>query len=416
MTEELNPFAIAQKQLAQAAKIMGLDAATHELLRWPLRELHVTLPVKMDDGTTKVFHGFRVQYNDARGPTKGGLRFHPAETIDTVRALAAWMTWKTSVVDIPLGGAKGGIICNPKEMSQGELERLSRAYIRQAGRILGEEMDVPAPDVYTTPQIMAWMMDEYSVIRGYNVPGMITGKPIALGGSQGRGDATARGGLFCIREAGEAMGMELDGATTAIQGYGNAGQFAHVLGPEILGLKVVAVSDSKDGIYNRAGLDAEAVLAHKNKTGSVVGFKGADTIRNGELLELDVDVLIPAALENQITSANAGSVKAKIIAELANGPTTPEADEILHKAGSYVIPDFLCNAGGVTVSYFEQVQNAYDYYWDVELVHERLERKMTVAFHAVHDEAQKRKINNRMGAYVVAVSRVAEACKLRGWV
>ncbi|TET53358.1 MAG: Glu/Leu/Phe/Val dehydrogenase [Anaerolineales bacterium] len=416
MTEELNPFAIAQKQLAQAAKIMGLDAATHELLRWPLRELHVTLPVKMDDGTTKVFHGFRVQYNDARGPTKGGLRFHPAETIDTVRALAAWMTWKTSVVDIPLGGAKGGIICNPTEMSQGELERLSRAYIRQAGRILGEEMDVPAPDVYTTPQIMAWMMDEYSVIRGYNVPGMITGKPIALGGSQGRGDATARGGLFCIREAGEAMGMELDGATTAIQGYGNAGQFAHVLGPEILGLKVVAVSDSKDGIYNRAGLDAEAVLAHKNKTGSVVGFKGADTIRNGELLELDVDVLIPAALENQITSANAGSVKAKIIAELANGPTTPEADEILHKAGSYVIPDFLCNAGGVTVSYFEQVQNAYDYYWDVELVHERLERKMTVAFHAVHDEAQKRKINNRMGAYVVAVSRVAEACKLRGWV
>jgi glutamate dehydrogenase (NAD(P)+) len=416
MTEELNPFAIAQKQLDQAAKIMGLDAATHELLRWPLRELHVTLPVKMDDGTTKIFHGFRVQYNDSRGPTKGGLRYHPAETIDTVRALAAWMTWKTSVMDIPLGGGKGGIICNPKEMSDGELERLSRAYIRQVARIIGEEMDVPAPDVYTTPQIMAWMMDEYSVIRGYNVPGVITGKPIPLGGSQGRGDATARGGVFCIREAGKALRIKLDGATAAIQGYGNAGSFAHVLGSEILGLDVVAVSDSKGGIYNKAGLDAEAVTDHKKKTGSVVGFKGADSLTNAELLELDVQVLIPAALENQITGANAGKIKAKIIAELANGPTTPEGDEILHKAGSYVIPDFLCNAGGVTVSYFEQVQNAYDYYWDVGVVNERLDQKMTAAFHAVHDEARKRKIANRMGAYVVAVGRVAEACKLRGWV
>ncbi len=416
MSEELNPFAIAQKQLDQAAEIMGLDPAVHELLRWPLRELHVTLPVKMDDGSVKIFQGFRVQYNDSRGPTKGGIRYHPAETIDTVRALAAWMTWKTAVVDIPLGGGKGGVICNPKEMSQGELERLSRAYIRQVGRILGEEVDVPAPDVYTTPQIMAWMMDEYSFMRGYNVPGVITGKPIPLGGSQGRGDATARGGMYCIREAGKVLDIELKGATTAIQGYGNAGQFAHSLGEELLGLKVVAVSDSKGGIYNPDGLDSQAVLAHKQETGSVVDFPGAQNITNAELLELDVTVLIPAALENQITADNAANIKAKIVAELANGPTTPEADEILFKNGVYVIPDFLCNAGGVTVSYFEQVQNAYDYYWDEETVHDRLDKKMTAAFHAVHEAAQKHGVHNRMGAYVVAVGRVAEACKLRGWV
>ncbi len=416
MSEELNPFAIAQKQLDQAAEIMGLDPATHELLRWPLRELHVTLPVRMDDGTVKIFHGFRVQYNDARGPTKGGIRYHPEETIDTVRALAAWMTWKTAVMDLPLGGGKGGIICNPKEMSQGELERLSRAYIRQVGRIIGEETDVPAPDVYTNPQIMAWMMDEYSFMRGYNVPGVITGKPIPLGGSQGRGDATARGGMYCIREAGKVLGLELKGATTAIQGYGNAGQFAHLLGEELLGLKVVAVSDSKGGIYNPDGLDAKAVMEHKQKTGSVINFPGAKNITNAELLELDVVVLIPAALENQITSANADRIKAKIVAELANGPTTPEADEVLFKNGVFVLPDFLCNAGGVTVSYFEQVQNAYDYYWDVETVHERLDKKMTAAFHAVYEAAQQYKVNNRMGAYIVAVGRVAEACRLRGWV
>ena len=416
MTEELNPFAIAQRQLDQAAEIMGLDPATHELLRWPLRELHVTLAVKMDDGTTKIFHGFRVQYNDSRGPTKGGIRYHPEETIDTVRALAAWMTWKTAVVDIPLGGGKGGIICNPKEMSQGELERLSRAYIRQVGKFIGEEIDVPAPDVYTTPQIMAWMMDEYSFMRGYNVPGVITGKPIPLGGSQGRGDATARGGVYCTREAGKVLGVELQGATAAVQGYGNAGQFAHILGQELLDLKVVAVSDSRGGIYNPDGLDPDAVITHKRETGSVIDFPGATNITNAELLELDVVVLFPSALENQITAANADNIKARIVAELANGPTTPEADEILHKNGVYVIPDFLCNAGGVTVSYFEQVQNAYDYYWEVELVHERLDKKMTAAFHAVHETAQGYGTHTRMGAYVVAVARVAETCKLRGWV
>ena len=416
MSEELNPFAIAQEQLGQAAEIMGLDRATHELLRWPLRELHVTLPVRMDDDAVQVFHGFRVQYNDARGPTKGGIRYHPNETIDTVRALAAWMTWKTAVVNLPLGGGIGGIICNPKEMSLRELERLSRAYIRQVGRILGEETDIPAPDVYTTPQIMGWMMDEYAFLRGHNVPGVITGKPIPLGGSQGRGDATARGGMYCIREAAKALDINLQGATAAIQGYGNAGRFAHILGQEILGLKIVAVSDSLGGIFSPDGLDPQAVIAHKGLTGSVVNFAGARNISNAELLELGVVVLVPAALENQITAANAGNVKARIVAELANGPTTPEADVILAENGIYVIPDFLCNAGGVTVSYFEQVQNAYDYYWDLQMVCERLDGKITDAFRAVHDVAQQYAINTRMGAYIVAVSRVAEACRLRGWV
>ncbi len=416
---ELNPFKIAQAQLAEAAQIMDLDPAVHELLRWPLREFHVTLPVRMDDGTTKVFHGFRVQYNDARGPTKGGIRFHPDETIDTVRALAAWMTWKTAVVDIPLGGGKGGIICNPKEMSVSELERLSRAYVRAIGHFISEETDVPAPDVYTTPQIMAWMMDEYAVMRGYNVPGVITGKPLPLGGSAGRGDATARGGMYTVREAAKILGVDLGKATVAIQGYGNAGTFAHKLVTGMFGSKVVAVSDSKGGIYCPEGLDYDAVSAWKRENRTVVTYKCCDsckTISNEELLELDVDVLIPSALENQIGDWNAGNIRAKIVAELANGPTTPAADEILFKKGVYVIPDFLCNAGGVTVSYFEQVQNAYDYYWEEDEVHEKLDKKMTAAFHAVHKTAQKYRVHNRMGAYVVSVARVAEAMKLRGWV
>ena len=414
--KELNPFKIAQAQLDQAAEILGLDSATHALLREPMREFHVTIPVRMDDGSVKVFKGFRVQYNDARGPTKGGLRFHPDETIDTVRALAAWMTWKTAVVDIPLGGGKGGIICNPKEMSMGELERLSRGYIRAIGHYIGTEVDIPAPDVYTTPQIMAWMMDEYSKMVGYNVPGMITGKPIPLGGSAGRGDATARGGMYTIREAVKILGLELEGATVAVQGYGNAGQFAHKLVTEMFGCKVVAVSDSRGGIYNPDGLDFGAVTAHKKNTRSVVNFAGTKNISNEELLELDVDILVPAALENQIGDWNAANIKAKIVAELANGPTTPEADDILHKNGVFVIPDFLCNAGGVTVSYFEQVQNAYDFYWEEDEVYEKLDKKMTAAFHAVYNASQKYNVHNRMGAYAVAVARVAEVVKLRGWV
>lgn len=411
----LNPFEIAQRQLDEAAKILGLDRGMHELLRWPMREFHVRIPVRMDDGSVRVFEGFRVQYNWARGPCKGGIRFHPEETFDTVRALAAWMTWKTAVMDLPLGGGKGGVVCNPKELSEWELERLSRGYIRAIGHYIGPDIDVPAPDVYTNPQIMAWMMDEYEKLVGRSAPGVITGKPLPLGGSAGRGDATARGGMYCIREACKVLGIDPKGATCAIQGYGNAGQFAHLLGEELLGLKVVAVSDSKGGIYNPEGLSAKEVIAHKEKTGTVVGFPGAKAITNAELLELSVDILVPAALENQITGENAGRIKAKIVAELANGPTTPEADEVLFKNGVYVIPDFLCNAGGVTVSYFEQVQNAMMYYWTAEEVYQKLDQKMTAAFHAVHKMAQEHKVHNRLGAYLVAVKRVAEAVKLRGW-
>jgi glutamate dehydrogenase (NAD(P)+) len=413
---ENNPFVIAQRQLDEAAAILGLDPATHALLRQPLRQLIVSIPVRMDDGSVKIFQGYRVQYNDARGPCKGGLRWHPDETIDTVKALAAWMTWKTAVVDIPLGGGKGGVTCNPKELTPTEQERLARGYIRAVWKILGEETDVPAPDVYTNPQIMAWMMDEYSVIRGHMVPGIITGKPLALGGSAGRSDATARGGIYTTREAAKVLEINLKGARAAIQGYGNAGQYAHELAEELLGMRVVAVSDSKGGIYQADGLGFESTVKYKRETGSVVDMPHTDPLTNEELLELDVVVLFPSALENVITETNAAKIKAKIVAELANGPTTPEADKILHDNGVYVLPDFLCNAGGVTVSYFEQVQNAYDYYWPLEMVHERLDNKMTAAFHAVHQMAQVKKVHNRLAAYLVAVERVAEAVKLRGWV
>lgn len=415
--ERLNPFKIAQQQLDEAAKILGLDSGTHAALREPMRELHVSLPVRMDDGTVKVFKGFRVQYNDARGPTKGGIRFHPDETIDTVRALAAWMTWKTAVVDIPLGGGKGGIICNPKEMSPGELERLSRQYIRQVGRMLGIDKDCPAPDVYTTPQIMAWMMDEFYWQKGYNEPGVITGKPLAVGGSKGRGDATARGGTYCVREAARVLNIDTKKASYAIQGFGNAGQYAALLMEEILGTnKLVAVSDSKGGVINKKGIEPKEIVKYKLETGSVKGFPGTQPISNEELLELDVDILFPSALENVITAKNASKVKAKIVGELANGPTTPEADEILYKNGVFVIPDFLCNAGGVTVSYFEMVQNSYNFYWELPDVHKRLDQKMTKAFSDVYEMHTNRKVHMRTAAYLVAVQRVAEAMHFRGWV
>jgi len=415
--DKLNPFKIAQQQLDEAAKILGLDEGTHAALREPIRELHVSLPVKMDDGSVRVFKGFRVQYNDARGPTKGGLRFHPEETIDTVRALAAWMTWKTAVVDIPLGGGKGGIICNPKEMSPSELERLSRQYIRQVGRMIGVEKDVPAPDVYTTPQIMAWMMDEYYWQKGYNQPGVITGKPLSLGGSRGRNDATARGGVYCVREAAKVLGLDVTKASYAIQGFGNAGQYAALLMNEILGTKkLLAVSDSRGGVYNKNGIDPQEIVKFKLETGSVADFPGTQPISNKEILELDVDVLFPSALENVITAENANNIKACIIAELANGPTTPDADEILHKNGKFVIPDFLCNAGGVTVSYFEMVQNIYNFYWELDDVHLRLDHKMTKAFHDVYQMRETHKVHNRVAAYLVAVQRVAEAMRFRGWV
>jgi len=412
---ELNPFKIAQAQLDEAAKHLKLDKGTHEMLRWPMRELHVTIPVKMDDGSTRVFKGFRVQYNDARGPTKGGIRWHPDETIDTVRALAAWMTWKTAVVDIPYGGSKGGIVCNPKEMSEGEKERLARGYIRAIGKFISPKIDIPAPDVYTTPQIMLWMMDEYSNITGYNTPGMITGKPVIAGGSLGRGDATARGGMYTLREAAKIRGIDLSKATVAIQGYGNAGQFAHQLIEELFGSKVVAISDSRGGIYNGNGLDFKDSLKVKVDTGTVTNIKG-DKISNEELLELKVDILVPAALENVLTEDNAGNVKTEILVELANGPTTPEADLILQEKGVYVIPDFLANAGGVTVSYFEWVQNETGYYWPIERVHKELDEHMTDAFNAVHKMREEKGVHNRLAAYLVAVKRVVDVMKLRGWV
>ncbi len=416
MKDELNPFSIAQKQLDDAAEKLGLDKATHELLRWPMQELKVTIPVKMDNGSTKIFHAFRIQYNTARGPAKGGIRWHPDETIDTVRALAAWMTWKTSVVDIPLGGGKGGIICNPKELSETEKERLARAYIRAIARSLGVTKDVPAPDVYTTPQIMAWMMDEYETIMGEKHPGVITGKPIPLGGSQGRGDATARGGVYVTQEAAIVYGIDLKGQTMAIQGFGNAGQYAAQLGEKILGLNLVAASDSKGGIYNTNGINVEALIEHKLKSGRVNGFPEAEEISNEQLLELKVAVLFPAALENVITGENAPRLRCKILCELANGPTTPEADDILSNKKIIVLPDFLANAGGVTVSYLEQVQNAYNLYWEIEEIHWRLKEKMSRAFKSVYEMSQNQNVNMRQAAYLVSVARVAEACKLRGWV
>jgi glutamate dehydrogenase (NAD(P)+) len=326
---ELNPFTIAQAQFDECAEHLGLDTAMRSFLRWPMREYHVVLPVRMDDGSSRVFHGYRVQYNNSRGPTKGGLRWHPDETIDTVRALAAWMTWKTAVVDIPLGGGKGGITCNPKELSQSEQQRLARAYIRAVGRVLGVTKDVPAPDVYTNPQIMAWMMDEYETMIGESHPGVITGKPLTLGGSRGRMDATARGGVYCTREAGKHLGIDWDKATYAVQGFGNAGQFGATLHHEILGKsKLVAASDSRGGIYSEAGFDPEELIQYKKETGSLQGFPGADAISNEELLELKVDCLYPSALENVITADNADRIAARVICELANGPTTPEADKI----------------------------------------------------------------------------------------
>ncbi|MFH1277995.1 MAG: Glu/Leu/Phe/Val dehydrogenase [Candidatus Eisenbacteria bacterium] len=411
----LNPFAIALQRLGEAAERLGLDEATHEFLRWPMREITVTLPVKMDDGGVRFFRGHRVQYNTARGPAKGGLRWHPDETIQEIRALAARMTWKTAVMDLPLGGGQGGVACNPKEMTEGEKERLARAYIRQVGCVLGTDKDVAGPDIYTTPPIMAWMMDEHETIHGGFDPGVITGKPIPLGGSRGRGDAAARGGIFCVREAAAARGIDLKGSTAAIQGFGNAGQFAATLGEELLGLKIVAATDSRGGVFHPEGMDAERLVNHKLTTGRVEGFPGAKPIGSEEALELDVDVLFPSALENVITKENAPRVKAKIVCELAHGPTTPEADGILHGKGVFLLPDFLANAGGVTVSYFEQVQNAYNYYWSLEEVHRRLDEKMTRAFRDVYEMHEMENVPMRLAASMVAVSRVAEACRLRGW-
>jgi len=415
MVEDLDPFDIAVKQLEKAAKVINLDKQALNILKEPLQILQIRIPVKMDDGRTEVFTGFRVHYNNARGPVKGGIRFHPEESLSTVKALAAWMTWKTAIVDIPLGGAKGGIICDTKKLSMGELERLSRAYVRSLGEYIGPEVDVPAPDVYTTPQIMAWMMDEYENIVRMSAPGVITGKPLELGGSLGRGDATAKGGMYVLREGAKRLGLDLSKATVAIQGFGNAGQFAVKLVQEHFHSKVVAVSDTKSGIYSDKGINFDALVEHKKKTGSVANFPGTKNITNQELLELNVDVLIPAAIENQLTAKNADKVKAKIILELANGPTTPDADEIFFKKKIMLLPDFLANSGGVTVSYFEWVQNVGGYYWDLDEVYSRLDKKMTKATKEVLDAAEKYKIDTRTAAYTISIKRVADAMKLRGW-
>jgi len=415
--EKINAFDVVKQQIDSCAEILGLSPDVTAMLKTPVRELHVALPVRMDDGSTRVFQGFRVQYNDARGITKGGIRFHPDETIDTVRALAAWMTWKCALLDLPLGGAKGGVVCNPKEMSPAELERLSRTYVRSVFQFIGPEKDVPAPDVYTTPQIMAWMMDEYSAIAGKPQFGVITGKPLAIGGSPGRGDATARGGMYTIREAAKTLGIDLGKATIAVQGYGNAGYYAARLCSELFGSKIVGLCDSKGGVCCKtSSIDPEAAYACKAQTGSVCNLPDMEYISKEELLELDVDILIPAAMENVITAGNAPNIKAKIVAELANGPTTPEADDILYRNGVHVIPDFLCNAGGVTVSYFEMVQDFYLYFWDEAEVREQLDKKMTAAYHSVLSTSREYKINMREAAYVRAIERVVEAMKLRGWV
>ncbi len=410
----INPFETARKQVDIVADVLGLDPGVREILKSPKRTLTVCFPVRMDDGQYRVFTGYRCQYNMARGPTKGGIRYHPQVTLDEVRALAAWMTWKCAVVNLPYGGGKGGIVCDPKGMSRGELERMTRRFASEIAPIIGPEMDIPAPDVYTDSQTMAWIMDTYSMQRGYSVPGVVTGKPIALGGSEGRGEATGRGCAYVIREAAGDAGVKVKGGTVAVQGFGNAGSVAaHILQAE-QGAKIVAVSDSKGGIYRPEGLNVPDVEAHKRKTGSVVGFPGAQTISNEQVLETKADILIPAALENQITKKNAERIQAKIVAEAANGPTVPEADEILYQRKIAVLPDILANAGGVTVSYFEWAQDIQGYFWDLVDVNKRLERVMVQSYEQVHKAALDHKVNNRTGAYVLAIQRVVDAIRIRG--
>ncbi len=420
MAEELNPFKIAQRQLDDAAGIMGLDKQAHALLREPMRTVVANIPVKMRDGTTKAFTGFRVMYNNARGPGKGGIRFHPQESLDTVKALSAWMTWKCSLANIQFGGAKGGVICDTKTMNPQELENLSRAYMRAFRNVLGPNIDVPAPDVYTTPQIMAWMMDEYSKMSGQDEFGMITGKPLEIWGSEGRFDSTALGGMYVLREAAKLKKIKMKNAKVVIQGFGNAGTFAFDLATKMFGAKVVAISDSTGGVYSDKGLDYAKLKKAKDETGSVQGYKGAQSVTNEELLELDADVLIPAAIENQITQKNAGKINAKILLELANGPVTPSADEILIQNGVFDLPDFLVNSGGVIVSYFEWVQNRGGYYWGENEVYKKLDTIITKSFNDMiqtqKDYAGKgKKISPRMAAYIIAVGRVAAAMKVRGW-
>ncbi|RZN55545.1 MAG: glutamate dehydrogenase [Candidatus Methanomethylicota archaeon] len=412
---ERNPYEMALEQLNKCAKIMNLDPNAHEILKYPKRVLCVYIPVRMDNGTIKVFKGFRSQHNDALGPFKGGVRYHPNVTMEEVMALSMWMTWKCSVVGLPYGGGKGGVICNPKEMSIGEIERLSRGYFYAISRIIGPEIDIPAGDVNTSSREMAWFMDEYSKWKGYNVPGAVTGKPVNIGGSEGRTESTGLGVAIVGREAAKKLNIDLKNAKVVVQGFGNVGYYSAYF-MEKLGCKIVGISDSRGGIYNRYGLSVDAVLEFKKKTGSVVNYPGAEVVSNEELLERECDILIPAALENQITEKNANRIKAKLILEGANGPTTPEADDILHKKGVMVVPDILANAGGVSVSYFEWVQNLQGYYWSKEEVFDKLDKLLVKAFNRVYETYCNYNVDMRMAAYICAISRVVDAMKTRGWI
>jgi glutamate dehydrogenase (NAD(P)+) len=410
--ENLNPFQFALRQFDRAADHLKLDAGTRDVLRNPKRQLTVSIPVRMDDGRIRVFEGHRVQHSIARGPSKGGIRYHPGVTLDEVKALAMWMTWKCAVVNIPFGGAKGGVTVNPKIISLAENERLTRRFTSEISILLGPDRDIPAPDVYTNSQTMAWMMDTYSMTRGATTLGVVTGKPMSVGGSAGRNEATAEGCFVAIEEAAKRQSLSLKGATAAVQGFGNAGSFVAKFLAEA-GVRVVAVSDSAGGIHNDKGLDLVSVAAAKLKKGSVSAGKG-DRISNEDLLELPVDILVPAALEGVITRRNAARVKARIVAEAANGPTTPDADDILRKKGIVVIPDILANAGGVTVSYFEWVQDLYSFFWDSDMVRTQLQRTIRRAYEDVDNMARKHDTDLRTGALVLGIGRVEEATRIRG--
>lgn len=411
--EELNPFEIAKQQFHRAADYLDLDPSMRQVLSSAKRQLIVSIPVKMDGGEVQVFEGYRVQHNIARGPAKGGIRYHPKVTLDEVKALASWMTWKCATVGIPYGGGKGGVICDPKSLSINELERLTRRYAFEIAPIIGPDRDIPAPDVYTDEQTMAWIMDTISMVRGHTELGVVTGKPISLGGSQGRAEATARGCLYALREACRVQGLDLRGARVAIHGFGNAGaNIAHMVVDD--GAKVVAICDSKVGLYAEGGIDIQAALKHKRETSTLVGLRGVKEIACDDVLTVDCDILLPSALENAVTLENVGGVKAKIVAELANGPTTPSSDRVLADNGVFMVPDILANAGGVTVSYYEWVQDQYGFFWSEKQINETLEQTMRTAFKSVHETATRYDTDMRTGAYILAVERVAEATKMRG--
>ncbi len=412
-TIPISVFSNVMKQFDAAARKLKLDKSLLEFIKMPRRSTIVKLPVRMDDGSYRMFTGYRVQHSIARGPAKGGIRYHPDVTLDEVQALASWMTWKCAVVNIPFGGGKGGIICDPQQLSEGELERLTRRYVADMIDLFGPDVDIPAPDVGTGPKVMSWFMDTYSMKDSRVIPGVVTGKPVTLGGSRGRPEATGRGVMISTREAAGHLGLDLSNATASVQGFGNVGSVS-ALSLHELGVKFTHVSDVTGAIYGPEGIDIHALLEHVKKTKSVLGFPGVKQVRPKEILYAKVDILIPAALENQITEANANRVRCKIIAEGANGPTTPEADRILQKNGVMVIPDILCNAGGVTVSYFEWVQNRVGYFWTEEEVNRRLEEKMVAAFHDVLKMALDNRTSMRIGAFMVAITRVIDVVQMRG--